>query len=158
VEQREEYFGYGMSGVDEKGRVAVPAGLRATIELNSNARFLIISKHPTAECLMCFDREFRKNLLEFMVSVAGEGETVERRLTRSELARKAGVCDELPYDSSGRFVLPPFMRQTSKIGAKALFIGAMDVIEIWNPEIALTADCVPDTTRELADYLLKSGK
>lgn len=155
---RGKYFGYGLSGVDDKGRVSVPARLRATIEANSSARLLVVSKHPTAPCLMCYDRDFQDELPEFLVRVAGEGEDVGRRLTQSELARAAGVSDELPYDGSGRFVLPPFMRKTGKIGAKALFVGAIEMIEIWNPEIALTADCVPETTREMAEFLLEGGK
>lgn len=156
---RGKYFGYGLSGVDDKGRVSVPARLRSTLEANSSGRTLYVSRHPVAPCLMAYDRLFHEELPDFLLRLAEEeGQGKERKPTQSELARAAGVSDELPFDGSGRFVLPPFMRRTGKIETKALFVGALDIVEIWNPEIALTADCVPAATREVAEFLLEGGK
>jgi MraZ protein len=48
-----------------------------------------------------------------------------------------GMTEDVPYDPSGRIVLPPMMRRKGKIEDLALFVGIGGVVEIWNPRIAL---------------------
>jgi MraZ protein len=48
-----------------------------------------------------------------------------------------GMTEDVPYDPSGRIVLPPMMRRKGRIEDLALFVGIGGVVEIWNPHIAL---------------------
>ena len=45
-----------------------------------------------------------------------------------------GATEEVPYDSSGRIVLPPMMRRKGGIEDLALFLGAGETFQIWNPQ------------------------
>ena len=46
------------------------------------------------------------------------------------------ATEEVPYDSSGRIVLPPMMRRKGQIGDLALFLGTGETFQIWNPRAA----------------------
>jgi len=48
-----------------------------------------------------------------------------------------GMTEDVPYDPSGRIVLPPMMRRKGKIEDLALFVGVGGIVEIWNPRVAL---------------------
>jgi MraZ protein len=48
-----------------------------------------------------------------------------------------GMTEDVPYDPSGRIVLPPMMRRKGGIEDLALFVGVGGIVEIWNPRIAL---------------------
>ena len=39
----------------------------------------------------------------------------------------------MPFDGSGRFILPAFERHFANIGEVAFFHGSFDWIEIWDP-------------------------
>ena len=43
----------------------------------------------------------------------------------------------VPYDETGRCVLPPMMRELGEIAGRALFLGTGDTFEIWNPDALL---------------------
>ncbi len=47
------------------------------------------------------------------------------------------MTEDVPYDTSGRIVLPPMMRRKGGIEDLALFVGVGGTVEIWNPRIAL---------------------
>ena len=46
------------------------------------------------------------------------------------------ATEEVPYDSSGRIVLPPMMRRKGGIEDLALFLGTGETFQIWNPRAA----------------------
>ena len=48
--------------------------------------------------------------------------------------RTFGITEEVPYDSSGRIILPPMMRRKGQIEDLALFVGVGGTFEIWNPQ------------------------
>ena len=48
-----------------------------------------------------------------------------------------GATEEVPYDSSGRIILPPMMRRKGGIEDLALFIGVGETFQIWNPKLFL---------------------
>ena len=47
------------------------------------------------------------------------------------------ATEEVPYDSSGRILLPPMMRRKGEIGDLALFLGTGETFQIWNPKLLL---------------------
>ena len=60
------------------------------------------------------------------------------------------ASEEVPYDSSGRIVLPPMMRAKGGIGDLALFLGAGETFQIWNPEALLSDDRIPEDLKDIA--------
>ncbi len=67
--------------------------------------------------------------------------------------RLFGMTEDVPYDPSGRIVLPPMMRRKGKIEDLALFVGIGGVVEVWNPRIALKEG--GSDLREIAAYRLE---
>ena len=65
------------------------------------------------------------------------------------------ATEEVPYDSSGRIVLPPMMRRKGGIEDLALFLGAGETFQIWNPTLFLKDDRVPEDMKDIARYRLE---
>ena len=65
------------------------------------------------------------------------------------------ATEEVPYDSSGRIVLPPMMRRNGRIEELALFLGAGETFQIWNPALLLKDDRIPEDMKDVARYRLE---
>jgi MraZ protein len=158
------YQGYGLQGVDEKGRVSIPAALRAIVEGNTPAkdgqkdgkdsRTVIIAAHETEDCLVGYDLGYTEQLQRQMHAraAAAPDPTAPRDWNASRL--NFGISEPLPFDASGRFVLQGYPRAHAQIGKFALFIGLGDVFEIWNPQTLIAAENAPKQLKSLARYLM----
>ena len=155
VELEHLFNGSALTAVDAKGRLSVPAFIRGVIERRSDAKAIVIGAHEVDPCLTAYDRGYARNLYAEM-SAAGlprkpAGARSEAHFARAR--RTFGLTEEVPYDSSGRIILPPMMRRKGRIEDLALFVGAGGTFEIWNPTLALESGD-PDL-RELAAYRLE---
>ena len=156
VENRRPYTGYALNGIDGKGRVGIPAGLRATVEANGDGeRMLFVAKHASDPCLVGYDRQ-RSNLIKAQLTAdeqldRGEGKAFDR-LNRSR--RAYATVDEVGFDGSGRFIIPGYLRQSAKLTDCALFFGVGDQFEIWSPAVLLETPQVDPELKELAQWLL----
>ena len=65
------------------------------------------------------------------------------------------ATEEVPYDSSGRIVLPPMMRRKGEIEDLALFLGAGETFQIWNPALFLKDARIPEDMKDIARYRLE---
>ncbi|MFL6861866.1 MAG: division/cell wall cluster transcriptional repressor MraZ [Allosphingosinicella sp.] len=117
----------------------MPAFVRTTIERGSEARLIVVGAHDVSPCLVAYGRNLTRNLyaeIERRRLVQEEkGGTLEEHYARAR--RTFGLTEEVPYDTSGRIVLPPMMRRKGGIDDLALFVGIGDRVEIWNPRTAL---------------------
>jgi MraZ protein len=50
--------------------------------------------------------------------------------------------------------MPPMMRMKGKIGDLALFLGTGETFQIWNPELLLADDNIPEDLKDIARYRL----
>lgn len=155
MKNRDSFKGHALNAIDGKGRVAIPSGMRATIEANSgDARLLVISKHTKDPCLVGHDREWLalnharlQRQEEARIDAGGE---IDFNIKR----RAFGLAEELPFDASGRFILPPFLRQKARLDDLAFFFGWADYFEIWNPRVLLETPDVDPEMKEVAEYLI----
>lgn len=151
-----------MQGVDDKGRVAIPAALRSTLEANTpqleggkDVRQVVISIHEEGACLVAFDVGFANAQIDELKQrererVAGTGAR-DWQLLRQGI----GPSETLPFDASGRFILPGFPRDEAGIGEVAFFIGVGDTIEIWDPRRLDKHPTAPEQTKAACRYLCK---
>nr|MBA3526811.1 division/cell wall cluster transcriptional repressor MraZ [Sphingomonas sp.] len=65
------------------------------------------------------------------------------------------ASEEVPYDSSGRVLLPPMMRRNGEIEDLALFLGAGETFQIWNPKLFLKDARVPKDMKDIARFRLE---
>ena len=65
------------------------------------------------------------------------------------------ATEEVPYDPSGRIVLPPMMRRKGEIQDLALFLGAGETFQAWNPTLFLKDSRVPEDMKDIARFRLE---
>jgi MraZ protein len=130
------FLGYALNAIDAKGRVSIPADFRGVIERRSQVSTVILGPHPTADCLVAYDRSYSASLHQ-KLSV-GRDPSSDEWDQRSVL--QFGLTEELPYDSTGRIVLTRTLRQWGQLEALALFFGNSETFEIWNPRVLLKRD------------------
>ncbi len=153
--ERESFIGYAIQAIDAKGRVAIPATLRGPMEANNGSRSLFIDQHEDESCLVAFDRGW----VQLRRDQIARDEAFEREAGRGFDLAKARrdpfvTAEPAPFDSSGRFVLPPFLRALAGLTDLAFFSGAIDYVEIWNPQHVLDSDRAPDRAKRYVEWQL----
>ena len=149
------FNGSALNAVDGKGRLSIPAFIRAVVERRSDAKAIILGAHEVDPCLTAYDRGYARHLhvenerRRLLEESASGGETSHYRRAR----RTFGLTEDVPYDPSGRIILPPMMRRKGRIEDLALFVGVGGTFEIWNPHVALEHG--DEDLRELAAYRLE---
>ena len=151
------FQGSALNAVDAKGRVSIPAFLRSVVERRGDARTIVLAKHDSFPCLSAYDPAY----------AALKHAKLERLLEKEETSAQAeleyqqrnlmafGATEEVPYDSSGRIVMPPMMRCKGAIEDVALFLGAGETFQIWNPAVFLDDPRVPADLKDIARYRLE---
>ena len=149
------FNGSALNAVDAKGRLSVPAFIRSVVERRSDAKAIIVGAHEVDPCLTAFDRNYARNLYSEnerrRLIEEGQGGDLEAAYARAR--RTFGITEDVPYDTSGRIILPPMMRRKGQIEDLALFVGVGGTFEIWNPQVALKSG--DQDLRELAAYRLE---
>jgi MraZ protein len=139
VEIDDFFQGSALNAVDAKGRLSVPAFVRSVIERRSDARAIVVGAHEIAPCLTAYGRGYARKLYEDMerrrLADEEKGAAAEEHYARAR--RAFGMTEDVPYDTSGRIILPPMMRRKGQIEELALFVGVGGTVEIWNPRLAL---------------------
>lgn len=151
------FTGHALNAIDAKGRVAIPAGLRQAIEANGDGRNLIIAKHEVDDCLIGYDRGWSTLLHARLERTEDRAADAGRDYSRHNPARRAfGLVEDVPYDASGRFILPPMLKDRAKLTDLALFLGTGDTFEIWNPRILIEAPSMDAEIKDVARWLLEA--
>lgn len=151
----EIFQGNALNTVDAKARLSVPAFIRSVLDRSSDSRIVFIGKHERALCLTLYGNAYSEYLI---------GETERRRridedkggdpAALDDQGRNVfGITERVTYDSGGRIVLSPFLRDEGRIEDLALFVSQGRFVEMWNPRIALEAG--GDTLKRIAAYYLK---
>ncbi len=155
VELEHLFNGSALNAVDAKGRLSIPAFIRGVIERRSDAKAVVIGMHDVSQCLNAYDRGYARHLHaeneRRRLREEGEGADPEAAFARAR--RTFGITEDVPYDTSGRIILPPMMRRKGQIEDLALFVGVGGTFEIWNPHVALESG--DEDLRDLAAYRLE---
>ena len=150
------FQGSALNAVDAKGRVSVPAFLRSVVERRGDARTIVLAKHEAFACLAAYDPAYaalKHAKLERLFEMEEANPQAALDYQQRNLMAFA-ASEEVPYDSSGRIVLPPMMRAKGGIGDLALFLGAGETFQIWNPEALLSDDRIPEDLKDIARFRL----
>ncbi len=148
-------MGYAITGIDAKGRVAIPACLRGTIEANGDSRTITLARHPNAPCLIGYDRGWTLHIRAQIASEAAEGLGPTSVVERDNIKRKAyGMVEEVPFDASGRFILQGFLRHRAELEDLAFFYGFGDTFEIWSPKVLLETPEIDEDAKEFVRWEL----
>jgi MraZ protein len=112
--------------VDKKGRVSVPAPVRATLK-NENAIVVFRAlHHPALEACSLKHLEVLSNSLERLNLAPEVYEQIETIIF--------GGAHQLPIDGDGRIVIPSSLLELAGITEEASFVGRRRTFQIWNPK------------------------
>lgn len=117
------FLGSYRHSLDAKGRVSLPAPFRR----EGGESFVLIRFHPDALTLYPTGawREVEKELREML----------ERRPDfRPWVLRVTGNAQHASLDGQGRILIPDRLREEVDLEDEALIVGALDKIEIWDPQ------------------------
>ena len=119
------FFGRYEHSLDDKGRLILPAKFRPQFEHGG-----FISQYRDG-CLALWTPEDFDTQMAAMKEAEGAGRD-ERNLARVW----ASGTQEVEIDKrSGRMAIAPYLREFAQLTGDVLVHGAMDRVELWNPEV-----------------------
>jgi MraZ protein len=151
------FQGSALNAVDAKGRVSVPAFLRSVIERRGDARTIVLARHDSFPCISAYDPAYaalKHAKLERLLEKEETDPAAELAYARRTMMA-FGATEEVPYDSSGRIIVPPMMRRKGELDDLALFIGVGETFQIWNPKLFLADKNIPDDMKDIARFRLE---
>ena len=116
--------------VDDKGRVAIPAKMRKSLSPDAADTFVVTRGPDEDPCIYAYPLDEWKKMEE---RLGGLNQYSDR--DRFFLRTLLYWADELTLDKQHRVMVPKALIEFAGIEKNALIIGAMDHLEIWNPEI-----------------------
>ncbi|KPF61931.1 hypothetical protein IP79_13705 [Porphyrobacter sp. AAP60] len=130
------YSGQAYSPAGDKGRFVLPPAFRKTVKDSSGGnRILCLAAHDRFDCLIGFGQSRTEKLEQ---QLEREEERAIRlndpTFDRDVRAQQLFGFEQLPFDDSGRFVMPEHLRDLGKVGDGLYFQGAGDFFFVWNPE------------------------
>lgn len=153
MQDRGLFIGQALQGIDAKGRVGIPASLRTTLERNSEGRIMLLGLNRAGTCLTGTD--LGQSRLDYAKLLKDEERALDAGIEMDidAVARRMfGMTEELPFDASGRFILPPFYRHKAGLTDQAYFIGLAARFQIWNPDRMLADPDVADDDKERLEF------
>ena len=151
------FQGSALNAADAKGRVSVPSFLRSVIERRGDARTIVLAKHDSFPALSAYDPAYaalmHAKLERLFEKQEGDADAALEYQQRNLIA--FGATEEVPYDTSGRIVLPPMMRRKGGIEDLALFLGAGETFQVWNPALLLSEPRIPDDMKDIVRFRLE---
>ena len=129
------YSGQAYSPAGDKSRFVLPPLFRKAVKESSNGRVLCLAKHDRWNCLIGFGLS-RKEELEDQLD---REEERALRLGKDDFDRDLRANQlfgfvEIPFDDSGRFVMPDHLRTLGRVEDGLYFQGAGRFFTIWNPD------------------------
>lgn len=118
------FLGSYRHSLDSKGRVSLPAPFRRSSDAES---FVLIQVHEDALTLFpdATWSDVEQRLREMR----------ERRPDfRHRILSLTGSAQRVSPDSQGRILVPERLRTSVGLGDEALIVGALDKIEVWDPD------------------------
>ena len=118
--------------LDQKGRVSLPAEYRRKAD---GTRFVLLQWERTH--LTLFPEDVWEGRMAQLLTLRREKPELARFL-REVTSRAVEVAP----DSQGRMLIPAWLKEKAGLDSAVLLIGALDRIELWNPEVF--RETVPD--------------
>jgi len=124
------FFGEYRFSIDEKGRTALPASFRETLEKeNEDSEHWVITK-GMEQSILIYPIKIWQQLLEYL----SQKLSYKNEIDRSFLRYFIFPAKEINIDKQGRFVVPKNLIDHSKISKNVVFLGALNKIEMWSED------------------------
>ena len=135
------YSGQAYSPAGDKGRFVLPPLFRKAVKDSSDGRVLCLMKHPTWNCLVGFGLGRKEELEAQLDREEDRATALNKDFDRDTRASQLFGFQEMPFDDSGRFVMPDHLRSLANIEEGLFFQGGGRFFTLWNPaELAKMGD------------------
>lgn len=124
------FSGQAFSPAGDKGRFVLPPLFRNSVKESSDGKILCIDNHPRFTCLVGFGLS---RMSELETQLEREEDRAGPDFDRDTRAQQLFGFARVPFDDSGRFVLPDHLRMLAKIDDALFFQGGGRNFTIWNP-------------------------
>jgi len=129
-----QYRGQDFSLLRDKGRFVLPARFRKTIKDSSGGRPVIcLLRHNRWPCLSGFGLSFADGFDALLDREQAEADRKGLDYDRELRETQLNSVIEVPFDDSGRFVLPGYLAELGKIDDQLYFQGAGPMLQLWSP-------------------------
>ena len=130
------YSGQGFSLRGEKGRYVLPPAFRNAIAPVADApRTLCLAKHDRWNCLTGFGLARTAGFNAMLEREEERATRLGQDFDRDLRAMQLWGFAEVPFDASGRFVLPDHLGELGKLRDGVYFQGAGDFFTLSAPEV-----------------------
>jgi MraZ protein len=109
--------------LDEKGRLLIPARMRAEVTGN-----VVILTRGVENCLWFFPPEEWKSFSEKLIGSTSLFQEESRLIQRRMIA----PAQETEIDKAGRIVVPPTLREYADLRKECIILGLKKYMEIWS--------------------------
>jgi len=120
------FRGVAQIGIDEKGRMAIPARFRDVLASFGDDT-LVVTVNPS-RCLMAFPLS-QWTAIENRVADLGMSSKAVEAFERFYVANAVDVTP----DKQGRILIPPPLRKFASLDGEAIVSGRLKKFEIWTP-------------------------
>lgn len=127
------YNGQAYSPAGDKGRFVLPPLFRNAVKESSKGRVLCLVKHQKLKCLVGFGQSRHYELEAQLDREEEVSLRLNREFDRDTRASQLFSYTSVPFDDSGRFVMPDHIRNLADIDDGLFFNGAGRFFTIWNP-------------------------
>jgi MraZ protein len=127
------YSGQGFSLQRDKNRFVLPAAFRSTLKESSGGPVVCLGKSDELKCIIGFGVSRKAEMIE-QYDIE-ERMALERGVPFNSVQRGMALFGfhEVPFDDSGRFILPDPVATSASIGDELYFHGAGRFFTAWNP-------------------------
>ena len=144
------FLGQFTHNIDAKGRLTIPVRFRAALASG-------------AYVTQGFERNIMVYTTESFLRLADQAKTLSTTNPEARAVRRVifGGATDVQLDSSGRILIPPFLRLYAQLDGETSIVGAGEYFEIWNASAwqeVLVAVTDPDANSErFAAFDLSAG-
>lgn len=152
------YSGQAYSPAGDKGRYVLPPLFRKAVKESSEGRTLCLMKHDKWNCLVGFGTSRKAELEDQLDREEERNIRLGKDFDRDTRASQLFGFQELPFDDSGRFVMPDHLKLLGKVEDGLYFQGGGRFFTLWNPEeLAKMGDEWAGAKAACASFLSEAG-
>lgn len=117
--------------LDAKGRLAIPARYREALQQQSDGQLVItINQNPEEKCLWMYPLDVWEDIEDKVVKLPSF-DPRSQRLKRLLI----GHATDCELDGSGRVLVPPPLRDHSRLTKRVMLVGQGNKFEIWDEQL-----------------------
>jgi len=129
------YSGQGFSPRGEKGRYVLPPAFRNAIAPGKDDdRTLCLAKHDRWNCLTGFGLARTASFSDQLDREEESALRLQKEFDRELRSTQLWTYSEVPFDASGRFVMPDHLAELCGIGEGICFLGGGQFFTLWAPK------------------------